>query len=89
MAAQCLHQRAAILIGADGDAQELLDALALKWRTMMPSLRKAAASSAASRCGWRAKTKLAAEGRTSKPSASSCATSAVRLAMTMSQVLRK
>jgi enoyl-CoA hydratase/carnithine racemase len=39
----------------------------LKWRTMMLS-RSALASSAASRCGWRAKMKLAAEGRTSKPS---------------------
>jgi hypothetical protein len=63
---------------------------ALKWRTMIAALAQfACASSAPSRCGWRAKMKLAAEGSTSKPSACSSATSLSRVAITLRQLCSK
>src|SRR5574343_733124 len=57
----------------------------LKWRTMMLRARKACANSAASRCGWRAKMKLAADGSTSKPRPVKFVVSVSRVAMTALQ----
>jgi hypothetical protein len=65
--AQGIGQRFAFGIRADRDAQKLVDARQLEVANDDAFSRSALASSAASRCGWRAKMKLAAEGRTSKP----------------------
>ncbi len=89
MAPQRLHQRGAIRIGTDGDAQELIDALGLE------VTHDDAVATQRHRQGGRVMLRMTREDEVGrrrqdlKPRPSSCATRAVRLAMTMPQVFWK